>query len=264
MQDLDILLTIKLKQTLFADPRRIELLTQIEQSHSISQAAKLVGISYKTAWDNIDAMNKISPYPLLVRTAGGKKGGGTDLTVYAKRLLKLYAVLKEMQEKAFNILHDDSISLDNLLIASAKSSLQTSARNQFFGTVEALSDEGINCLVKVCLNTASPEYLYASITENSRKRLKLEKGKEVMLMVKAPWVEIQQSNKPVSPHLPNQLQGKVVAIHSKTSQDNQPQYEVELLCQQLTIYAVTQQKLTVNQKVDIHIAAEQIIIATLI
>lgn len=66
MLDTEILLTIKLNNILFADPRRIELLRQIKQIGSINQAAKLAGVSYKTAWDNIDAMTKISPKPLLI------------------------------------------------------------------------------------------------------------------------------------------------------------------------------------------------------
>lgn len=45
----EILLTIKLNEQLFADPRRIELLRQIQKIGSISQAAKLADVSYKTA-----------------------------------------------------------------------------------------------------------------------------------------------------------------------------------------------------------------------
>ena len=47
----EILLTLRLQQKLFADPRRIALLKQIEQTGSISQGAKNAGISYKSAWD---------------------------------------------------------------------------------------------------------------------------------------------------------------------------------------------------------------------
>ena len=46
-----------LQQRLFADPRRIELLKQVQQTGSISQGAKLAGISYKSAWDAINEMN---------------------------------------------------------------------------------------------------------------------------------------------------------------------------------------------------------------
>ncbi|MBU5567016.1 hypothetical protein KQJ25_32670, partial [Escherichia sp. S69_ASV_4] len=44
----EILLTLKLQQKLFADPRRISLLKHIALSGSISQGAKDAGISYKS------------------------------------------------------------------------------------------------------------------------------------------------------------------------------------------------------------------------
>ncbi len=43
----EILLTLRLQQKLFADPRRIALLKQIEQTGSISQGAKNAGIAIK-------------------------------------------------------------------------------------------------------------------------------------------------------------------------------------------------------------------------
>ena len=53
----EILLTLKLQQKLFADPRRISLLKHIALSGSISQGAKDAGISYKSAWDAINAVS---------------------------------------------------------------------------------------------------------------------------------------------------------------------------------------------------------------
>jgi molybdate transport system regulatory protein len=68
----EILLTLKLQQRLFADPRRIALLKQIDQTGSISQGAKHAGISYKSAWDAINEMNQLSEQPLVDRATGGK------------------------------------------------------------------------------------------------------------------------------------------------------------------------------------------------
>lgn len=56
----EILLTLKLQQKLFADPRRISLLKHIALSGSISQGAKDAGISYKSAWDAINDMNQLA------------------------------------------------------------------------------------------------------------------------------------------------------------------------------------------------------------
>ena len=81
----EILLTLKLQQRLFADPRRIALLKQIDLTGSISQGAKNAGISYKSAWDAINEMNQLSEQSLVDRATGGKGGGGAVLTRYGQR-----------------------------------------------------------------------------------------------------------------------------------------------------------------------------------
>lgn len=76
----EILLTLKLQQRLFADPRRIALLKQIDQIGSISQGAKHAGISYKSAWDAINEMNQLSEQPLVDRATAwkGRRRRGAD------------------------------------------------------------------------------------------------------------------------------------------------------------------------------------------
>ncbi len=116
----EILLTLKLQQRLFADPRRIALLKQIQHTGSISQGAKLAGISYKSAWDAINDMNTLSEEILVERATGGKGGGGAHLTRYGERLIQLYDLLATIQQKAFDTLKDDSLPLDSLLAAISR------------------------------------------------------------------------------------------------------------------------------------------------
>lgn len=192
MQSTDILLTIKLKEQLFVDAKRIRLLKEIDRCGSINQAAKNAQVSYKSAWDHLSAMDSISPKPLLERNAGGRNGGGTMLTAYAKRLLQLYDLLEQTQQKAFEILQDEDISLDSSLTATAKFSPQSSARNQFFGRVKSVIEQGVRCEVLIDIE-ALPQPMQAAITQASRERLQLEEGKEVMLMIKAPWLKLHSS-----------------------------------------------------------------------
>lgn len=94
----EILLTLKLQQKLFADPRRISLLKHIALSGSISRGAKDAGISYK-APDAINEMNQLSEHILVERATGGKGGGGAVLTRYGQRLIQLYDLLAQIQQK---------------------------------------------------------------------------------------------------------------------------------------------------------------------
>ncbi|MDD0824586.1 TOBE domain-containing protein [Mannheimia sp. AT1] len=254
MLNAEILLTIKLNQQLFADPRRVELLRQIKKIGSINQAAKLAGVSYKTAWDNIDAMNKLSPKPLLERNIGGKQGGGTCLTLYAERLLQLYELLKQTQERAFAILHNEDIPLDNLLVATAYSALQTSARNQFFGKVSSVKRDGVHAIIGIEIEGIDKEIM-AKITLKSCERLNLSLGREVMLMIKAPWVELQPSSSGE-----NNFVGKIKSFNQQNGQN-----EIIVQVNNVTFCATTSEHFLpqINDDITIHIEPEQIILATL-
>ena len=72
----------------FAGSGRIELLEQIQATGSISAAARAMRMSYKAAWDAVDAMNNLVDKPLVVRQAGGQHGGGTALTEHGRNLVK--------------------------------------------------------------------------------------------------------------------------------------------------------------------------------
>ncbi|MDO4626823.1 MAG: TOBE domain-containing protein [Pasteurellaceae bacterium] len=256
MLDTEILLTIKLQQQLFVDSKRIRLLKAIQQCGSINQAAKMAKVSYKSAWDHLQAMDEISPKPLLDRNTGGKNGGGTTLTTYALRLLQLYDLLEQTQEKAFNILNDENVPLNSLLSATARFSLQSSARNQFFGKVRQLIDKQINCLVEIEISTFS-QPLYALITKKSAIRLQLGFGKEVMVMIKAPWVKIIEKMS---------VGQNYFAAQVRSILDKDETKEIILQLAEGAEFCVTashHQHIALQDQVCLHIDPEQIVLATL-
>lgn len=73
---------------------RVELLKKIAETGSISKAAKAMKMSYKAAWDAVDAMGNALGRPLVESSTGGKGGGGTRLTEDALRLIALYTSLE--------------------------------------------------------------------------------------------------------------------------------------------------------------------------
>ena len=52
-------------------------------------------------------MNQLSEQPRVDRATGGKGGGGAVLTRYGQRLIQLYDLLAQIQQKAFDVLSDD-------------------------------------------------------------------------------------------------------------------------------------------------------------
>lgn len=256
----DISLILKLQQRLFADPRRIELLRQVKESGSISQGAKLAGISYKSAWDAINEMNHLAERTLVERATGGKGGGGAVVTAWGERLLQLYALLEQIQQKAFDVLQDDALP-GSLLGAIARFSLQTSARNQLFGTVITRDDRPVQQHVTVQLADGQTQ-IQIALTEVSANRLQLTRGKEVLVLIKAPWIEVTRA----ATQADNQLVGCVSQI-----EQGETHSEVliavgngETLCATVDNQHIVQQKIEPGATVTASFNADRVIIATLL
>lgn len=64
---------------------RVELLQRIRETGSISKAAKAMKMSYKAAWDAVDAMNSAWQSPLVDSGPAGSR-----LTEDAERLIAAY------------------------------------------------------------------------------------------------------------------------------------------------------------------------------
>ena len=88
----------------FIGKGRVELLKNIQIHGSISKAAKQMKMSYKAAWDSVDIMNKLSREPLLTKVTGGKGGGGTVITTYAKEIIKAYDELTQLHKNYLSTL----------------------------------------------------------------------------------------------------------------------------------------------------------------
>lgn len=64
---------------------RVELLQRIRETGSISKAAKTMKMSYKAAWDAVDAMNSAWGIPLVASDPAGSR-----LTPDAEQLIAAY------------------------------------------------------------------------------------------------------------------------------------------------------------------------------
>ena len=74
---------------------RVSLLKAIEQTGSLSKAAKSLNMSYKKAWNLVNDVN-LRAEGLVVKTSiGGKGGGGTILTDYGKLLINAFETINE-------------------------------------------------------------------------------------------------------------------------------------------------------------------------
>lgn len=76
-------------------PGRVELLTLIGEHHSISAAARHMGMSYRRAWTLVRDMNEAAGEPLVSANTGGSGGGGAELTARGREAVALYRRLTD-------------------------------------------------------------------------------------------------------------------------------------------------------------------------
>lgn len=81
-------------------PGKADLLDAIHQTGSISAAAKRMGMSYRRAWELVDAMNQCFQQPLVSTVAGGSHGGGTQVTEYGFHILGSYRTIETKAQLA--------------------------------------------------------------------------------------------------------------------------------------------------------------------
>jgi molybdenum ABC transporter molybdate-binding protein len=73
---------------------RAELLEGIDRWHSISAAARRMGMSYRRAWLLVQEVNRAAGEPLVEAAVGGKQGGGARLTPRGRAAVELFRELE--------------------------------------------------------------------------------------------------------------------------------------------------------------------------
>lgn len=201
----------------FLGDKRIRLLEAIATYGSISQAAKNVPLSYKAAWDAIDAMNNLADQPLVLRSTGGKNGGGTLLTEHGRKTIALYRALEAEYQSALDRLSarmSDGLAGDygEFRQLLKRLSMTTSARNQFAGKIVALRRGQVDCEVRLKLDEQSGCEIVAVITRESAQTMELAVGMEISALVKSSSV-LLLTERSVRTSARNQLWGEITRIH---------------------------------------------------
>jgi molybdate transport system regulatory protein len=198
----------------FLGAQRIALLEAIARHGSIARAAKAVPLSYKAAWEAVEDMNNLAEQPLVERVAGGPRGGGTTLTERGHRLIAFYRALEQEHEAAVQRLAlalkdgqaDDVAGFRRLL---RRFSVQSSARNQYAGVVQAIARDPVECGLSVAIGPGL--VLAAVVTADSVERLRLRVGSEVVALVKSSSVMLA-SGPADSLSARNRLPGRVLRL----------------------------------------------------
>jgi molybdate transport system regulatory protein len=178
----------------FVGDLRIRLLDMIDAHGSISRAAPHVPMSYKAAWDAVDAMNNLAPCALVERTAGGRQGGGSRLTAYGRQVVAMYRVLAIGNQRALDRLAsrlDPSVDAGEQRFHQLlrRMDLRTSARNQFACTVAGVHGGDVRCEVLLSIGDGG-NTLVATVTREAVTQMGIDRGAGVMALIKASAVAV--------------------------------------------------------------------------
>jgi molybdate transport system substrate-binding protein len=103
-------------------PGRLELLKAIDSCHSISAAARKLGMSYRRAWLLVDSINRAAGEEMVKRQTGGRDGGGAELTARAHAAIAAYDALQaRIQQTAASVLPVPASGASVVHVAAAAS-----------------------------------------------------------------------------------------------------------------------------------------------
>lgn len=188
----------------------IRLLEAIGDNGSINRAARTVGLSYKAAWERLEAVNNLSAEPLISRQTGGSGGGGTSLTEAGYRFLDRASTLQRHLRQLVTFFQETPEDALAMLRTLQNIEMKISARNVWLGNVEHIDKGAVNSVVTVRLK--GEDTIAAVITDNSVQRLGLVPGCEVLTIVKAPSVMLSVDAPPCTISAGNMLHGTINRI----------------------------------------------------
>ena len=166
---------------------RIALLEAVAEHGSITKAAQAVGLSYKAAWDALNAVNNLLPRPAVAAQTGGRHGGGASVTEDGLALIAAFHLLEDKLGRATTLLAEAAagVPFDPMTLLWSLG-MKTSARNALHCSVAEIRQGAVNA--EVILRLTDTVTLAAIVTEESLRDLQIHQGQDITALVKASFV----------------------------------------------------------------------------
>ncbi len=201
-------ITLRSKDVSAVGHDRIRLLQAVAREGSITAGAKAAGLTYKAAWDALDAMTNLFGQPLLQTRTGGKAGGGANLTPTGLLVIEAFGRLEAEMTRVFRslapALAGSGITPFNLVSGFL---MRTSARNALRGSIVSIQSDTLSAEVAVAVSGDTT--IYALVTAESVRELGLCVGREAVVLIKAPFVIIAPGAEPPMVSVRNCIRGTV-------------------------------------------------------
>jgi molybdate transport system regulatory protein len=202
---------------------RIRLLEAVAREGSISAGARAVGLTYKAAWDALDAMANLFGQPLLLKRTGGKTGGGATLTATGVRVIEAFHRMEAELGRVMRALEPelDGSGVTPLDLMTGLL-MKTSARNALRGVVAHIVADEVTAEVAIAVSEGA--MIHALVTTGSLRELGLVPGRSVVILIKASFIMISSGAQPPRVSARNQIPGTIArcemsAVNAEISLD---------------------------------------------
>jgi molybdate transport system regulatory protein len=95
-----VLLRLYLSHDRPLGPGKVQVLESIRDGGSISEAARGMKMSYRSAWLLVDSMNSLFRKPVVNTTLGGRGGGSATLTAFGADVIHRYRSMERATRRA--------------------------------------------------------------------------------------------------------------------------------------------------------------------
>ena len=204
-------LLIRKNERNFLRNSSVGLLEYIDKLGSITKAAKKMNISYKTAWDTLNNINNVSDTPIIESISGGQGGGGSKLTEKGRKLVEIYRIIEEEQQKFVDNLKIKIDDFDESFQLIKRLFLKTSVRNQFIGKVTHIDQGQVSAEIEITIHGG--DRIISIISNKSLQELGIQIGSMVYTLIKATYVMISKSPD-IADVNKNILAGTIEHLHS--------------------------------------------------
>lgn len=160
------------------DPQTLELLSLIGENRSISGAAEAMSISFRHAWNLIDKLENKLGAKVVVRSRGGKGGGG--LVTLSKEGSEIVREYQRITKGVKGVVKEQGFW--------EALGLRISARNKIIGRVTKIKKDLVVAHVEI--ESSTPVRIVSVITSDAADDLALKVGDKVTAIIKSTEVMI--------------------------------------------------------------------------
>ena len=189
---------------------RIALLEAIGAGGSIAAAAKAVGLSYKGAWDAVQALNNLAERPLVATRAGGRRGGFAEVTPEGEAVIAAFHAVEAELAHVLAGLERRLAGGEPLHTLLWSLGMKTSARNALRGVVESVTDGAVSAEVTLAIGEGAT--IVAVITRQSVDALGLAPGRPAIALIKSSFVLLARGGEGWRTSARNSLPGVVTRL----------------------------------------------------